>query len=135
MNRRFKEIEHTADIAIRVWGRDLAELFSNAAYGMACQIADPETVERTIKRSIELDAYDTETLLVSWLEELLYVHERDDCVFIDFEILEITPTRLRATAQGGAAQERRRYIKAVTFSNLEIVRTGERYETTVVFDV
>jgi SHS2 domain-containing protein len=82
-----------------------------------------------------LDAYDTETLLVSWLEELLYLNERDDYVFIDFEIFEITPTRLRAAARGGVAQERRRYIKAVTFSNLEIVRTGERYETTVVFDV
>jgi SHS2 domain-containing protein len=28
MNGRFEEVEHTADIAIRVWGQDLAELFA-----------------------------------------------------------------------------------------------------------
>ena len=131
----YQEIEHTADIAIRVWGRDLAGLFANAAYGMACQLADPAEVERTVERSVELDAYDAETLLVTWLGELLYLGERDGCVFTDFDVLEVTPTRLRALAWGGPVRERQRHIKAVTFSDLEIVHTGEGYETTIVFDV
>ena len=42
--KRFEEVPHTADLAIRVWGRDMAELFVNAAYGMACQLGDPESV-------------------------------------------------------------------------------------------
>ncbi len=135
MNGRFEEIEHTADIAIRVWGRDLAELFANAAYGMACQLADLAEVGRTCEQSIELEAYDAETLLVAWLEELLYLDERDGCVFCDFDMLEVTPTRLRAIVRGGLVREHRRHIKAVTFSSLEIVHTGEGYETTIVFDV
>ena len=135
MNERFEEIEHTADIAIRVWGRDLAELFANGAYGMACQLADPDAVERTVEHPIELEAYDAETLLVSWLGELLYLGEREECVFTDFDMLEVTPTRLRAVARGGAAQEHRSHIKAVTFNELEIVRTDADYETTIVFDV
>ena len=40
MNRRFEEVEHTADIALRVRGRDLPGLFANAAHGMACQLAE-----------------------------------------------------------------------------------------------
>ena len=135
MDGRFEEVEHTADIAIRVWGRDLAELFANAAYGMACQVADPDEVVRTVQRLVELEAYDAETLLVAWLGELLYLSERDCCVFTDFDVLEVTPTRLRAIARGGLAKDRRHYIKAVTFSSLEIVHTGEGYETTIVFDV
>ena len=135
MNGCFEEIEHTADIAIRVWGCDLAGLFANAAYGMACQLADPAEVERTVERAVELEAYDVETLLVTWLSELLYLGERDACVFTDFDVLEVTPTRLRAVARGGPAREHRRYIKAVTFNELEIVRTGAGYETTIVFDV
>ena len=131
----FEEIEHTADIAIRVRGRDLAELFANAAYGMAYQLADPDAVERTAEHLIELDAYDVETLLVAWLGELLYLSERDECVFTDFDVLEIAPTRLRAFVRGGPVQEHQQHIKAVTFSDLEIVRTDEGYETTVVFDV
>jgi SHS2 domain-containing protein len=131
----FEEVEHTADIAIRVWGSDLAELFANAAHGMACQMANVGSVEQTIERTIELRAYDAETLLVSWLGELLYLSERDDHIFIDFDILDITATRMRAVARGGAIRERRRGVKAVTFSDLEIVRTDAGYETTIVFDV
>ena len=135
MDDRFEEVEHTADIAVRVWGRDLAELFANAAYGMACQLADPDGVSRVIEQSIELDAYDAETLLVAWLGELLYLGEREECVFTDFDLLEVTSTRLRAVAWGGAVQEHRSHIKAVTFSDLEIVRTDAGYEVTIVFDV
>ena len=135
MKERFEEIEHTADIAIRVWGHDLGGLFANTAYGMACQLADPGEVARTVEQSIELDAYDVETLLVSWLGELLYLGEREECVFTDFDMLEVTPIRLRATVRGGRVHEHRRHIKAVTFSDLEIARTDEGYETVVVFDV
>lgn len=135
MDERFEEVEHTADIAIRVWGRDLAELFANAAYGLACQMTDPGGVERTVEHPIELEAYDAETLLVTWLGELLYLNERDGYVFTAFDVLEVTPTRLRAIARGGPAREHWRHIKAVTFSALEIVHTGAGYETIIVFDV
>jgi SHS2 domain-containing protein len=135
MKQRFEEIEHTADIAIRVRGRDLAELFANAAYGMACQMADVDTVERTIEHAIELQAYDAETLLVAWLGELLYLGERDGYVFTDFNMLEVAPTQLRATVQGGPASEHQHHIKAVTFSGLEIVHTDAGFGATIVFDV
>ena len=140
MNGRFEEVEHTADIAIRVWGQDLAELFANAAYGMACQMADPDAVDLAdqnpnAERLVELEAYDVETLLVAWLGELLYLGERDEVVFTDFDLLEVTGTRLRAVARGGPVPEYRGHIKAVTFSELEIRRTDAGYETTIVFDV
>ena len=131
----FEEIEHTADIAIRVRGHDLAELFANAAYGMACQLADPDAVNQTNEHQVKLDAYDAETLLVSWLGELLYLGEREECVFVNFEMLQVTPTQLRAVVRGGPVEEYGAHIKAVTFNELEIVDTDEGYETTVVFDV
>ena len=135
MSERFEEVEHTADIAIRVRGRGLAELFVNAAYGMACQLADVGGAALTIERRVELEAYDVETLLVAWLGELLYLGEREGGVFHDFDVLAITPTRLRAVARGGAVREYRAHIKAVTFSDLAVLRTDEGYETTIVFDV
>jgi SHS2 domain-containing protein len=135
MNQRFEEIEHTADIALRVRGPDLPALFANAARGMACQLAEPCDAPPTTEREIELDAYDAETLLVAWLGELLYLGERDDCVFTEFEMLEVTPHRLRAAVRGGPVAQHRRHIKAVTFSDLDITCTEDGLETTVVFDV
>ena len=132
---RFEEVEHTADIAIRVWGADLAELFANAAYGMASQLADIEDLDLTTKEAIDLQAQDVEMLLVDWLSELLYLAEREDVVFVDFELSEVTPHRLQALARGGPIDERYVHIKAVTFSQLDIVKTDQGYETIVVFDV
>jgi SHS2 domain-containing protein len=138
-SRGFEEIEHTADIAIRVRGRSLAEMFANAAYGMACQMAGPpastDAVGETIERTIELTAYDAETLLVTWLGELLYLSEREECVFTEFDMVEVTASRLQAVARGGPAATDRRHIKAVTFNDLDIVHTDAGYETTIVFDV
>jgi SHS2 domain-containing protein len=135
MDLRFEEIEHTADIAMRVWGRDLAELFINAACSMASHLADVDAVGRTIERDIALEAYDAETLLVTWLGELLYLGERDGCVFTGFRMQEVTPTCLRAVVRGGPVSAYQQSIKAVTFSNLKIVPTDQGYETTIVFDV
>jgi SHS2 domain-containing protein len=136
MGKRFQEIEHTADAAMRVWGRDLAELFANAAHGLAAQLTDdPGKVSLTVERPVELEAYDAETLLVAWLGELLYLSERDGVVFVDFEMDGVTETRLRAVARGGPVREHRRYVKAATFNDLKIVHADEGYETTVVFDV
>lgn len=132
----FEELEHTADAAVRVWGRNLAELFANAARGLAAQLAEePGRVKPVIEHRIELEAYDVETLLVAWLGELLYLGERDGVVFVDFEVDGVTETHLRAVARGGPVQEYRRYVKAVTFNELKVVQTEEGYEATVVFDV
>lgn len=135
MHKGFEEIEHTADLALRVRGRDLSELFVNAAHGLAWLIADPETIQPDKKVTIELNAYDTETLLVSWLGELLYLSERDDIVFTVFELKEVTSTHLLGIARGGPAVEARHHIKAVTFSEMDVRQTGSGVETVVVFDV
>jgi SHS2 domain-containing protein len=132
---RFKEIEHTADIAIQVWGSDLPELFVNAAYGMACQLTDAQDVDVAVERRIDVEGEDLEIVMVEWLGELLYLGERDGVVFTEFDILAVTSRGLRAVARGGAVETYHGHIKAVTFSELEITRTDSGYETTIVFDV
>jgi SHS2 domain-containing protein len=135
MTQRFEELPHTADLSIHVWGRDLAALFANAAHGMAHLLAAPGDVVPARAYPIELQAPDVETLLVSWLEELLYLGERDDVLFVRFEVERVTEGALRAVAHGGPVAGYRRSIKAVTFSGLEVVSTDAGCETTIVFDV
>ena len=132
---RFEEVEHTADIAIRVWGKTLGELFAHAAYGMACQLTDVDDVDLTTEVEIDLQADDVEMLLVDWLSELLYLGEREDAVFVDFDISRATPRALRAVARGGHIREHEAHVKAVTFSQLDVKWVGGRYETIIVFDV
>jgi len=135
MKEGFEEVPHTADVAIRAWGRDLRELFANAARGMAWLMADPATVEPAVEVELELTAFDVETLLVTWLGELLYLNERDGTVFTAFDLEDVTSTGLRAKARGGAAREVRRHIKAVTFSEMQVRSTDCGLESVIVFDV
>jgi SHS2 domain-containing protein len=130
-----EEIEHTADLAIRVRGRHLKELFINAALGMGMLMADLKGIRPDVERQVELEELDAETLLVSWLGELLWFNEESDAVFVQFEIRELTRTRLRAAVWGGPVTKQWKHIKAVTFHDLEIIETVDGYEATLVFDV
>lgn len=133
--RRYEEVEHTADAAIRAFGRDLPELFANAAYGMFDLLADTEKLHPTMEREVSLEASDLEALLVDWLGELLYLREAHGEVYKEFEISTLSPTELRAVAKGGKRFVPRMDIKAVTYHDLKIEKTKEGYVVTIVFDV
>ncbi len=132
----FEEVEHTADWALRVRGRDLRELLVNAARGMSCLLVpDLEAIPTDMERRFELDALDAEGLLVEWLSELAYWAETEALVFREFEILRVAPDHLEAAVRGGYASNLQKHIKAVTYHNLEIIQSEDGLEATVVFDV
>jgi SHS2 domain-containing protein len=132
----FEEIEHTADRALRIRGRNFEELLVNAARGLLTIINPvPSAGTRTATRVFDLDALDAETLLVNWLSELAFWAETEMLAFDRFEVEQVSPTHLRAVARGGRVERLERHVKAVTFHNLAIVRTPEGLTATVVFDV
>jgi len=133
--RRFEELEHTADLALRVYGRDLADLFETAAYAMFCQLADLSVSEPIREMQVQVEGTDWESLLVNWLNELLYLHETSGLVYVDFEVLELSPQRLEARVAGAPASVVRGIIKAATYYDLSIVQSDQGYAATVVFDV
>jgi SHS2 domain-containing protein len=128
-------VEHTADRALRIYGRDLAELFTHAALGMN-SLMQPTAADRTsMAKEIALEAIDAESLLVAWLSELSYWAETESLLFTRFEFLMISPTHLRAKVYGGRAEAIEKHVKAVTFHNLQIRSDAGGFTTTVVFDV
>jgi SHS2 domain-containing protein len=131
----FHEVEHTADRAFRAQGRDLRELFASAAQAMSAIQGPPSGQPATVTRDIEVRGLDRETLLVNWLNELLYQQEAHGERYERFEIVEISEQQLRARIHGHPEVAPRRIIKAVTFHNLEVKSGPEGWEATVVVDV
>lgn len=135
-SKDFEIVDHTADWALRIYGSDLAQLFSNAAMGMSSLLVqDIQDVPIEVVRRLELDAYDAETLLVDWLTELAYWAEDEGLIFSKISLSDVTDTHLKATLRGGRVAELLKHIKAVTYHNLEIVRTEQGLAATIVFDV
>ncbi|MBL7157834.1 MAG: archease [Candidatus Omnitrophica bacterium] len=137
--KRYEEIPHTADIALRVYGKDLKILFENAAFGMFDIIADLDGLKRSISIDIKLKAPSKEELLVSWLDELLYNFYTKGIIFFEFEIASINEDEIIAKANGRLIGDNRnrlkREIKAATFHDLAIKEDSQGFSVEIVFDV
>ncbi len=132
---RWQEVDHTADLALHVWGCDLTDLFSAAATGMFSLLATAIPDGAPVRFELHLAALDAESLLVDWLNELLYLCETQDFVGTEFVFARLTPTELHAQVAGLPIGERRAHIKAATYHMLTVVAVEAGYETEVVFDV
>jgi SHS2 domain-containing protein len=69
------------------------------------------------------------------LSELAYWAEAEMLVFSEFDLQNITPTHVKAKICGSRVTVMEKHIKAVTYHNLEIVKTEAGLTATVVFDV
>lgn len=131
----FEEVEHTADWALKVRGVDLPDLFKNAAVGMM-QLMDALPAQHDpLVRTIEIEAIDRESLLVAWLEELLFGMEIRSVTYQDIRINIIGDTALQATIEELPLVSIAKPIKAVTYSELAIRPVQGGLEVTIVFDV
>ena len=131
----FEEIEHTADRAFRVTGHDMADLLENAAYAMQALDGPRPPGEPSATREIEVEGVDCESLLVNWLNEVLYLEQAHQLVCEQFHIDELKNHRLRARVETRECDRSYTHIKAVTFHNLKIRETSEGLEAEVVLDV
>ncbi len=136
--KRFEVIEHTADIGIRAYGNTLEEAFENAALGMFSLIADLSTVEEKESLRIEVEGEDRESLLVEWLNELIYVLETSRLLLKRFKVESLGETHLTAIGFGEPLNIQKHHlgeqIKATTYHMLKI-QHNQYWQAQVIFDV
>ncbi len=130
----YQERAHTADWALEVWASDLVGLLQQAAHGMYALMHARLQAEPREAYHFEIVAPDRETLLVTFLAELLYFTQRDD---VGFDRLDLTyeGERLTVEAEGAPIESIAKEIKAVTYHNLAVCETERGLEATIVFDV
>jgi len=137
--KRYEQFPHTADIGVRAFGKDLKELFENAAFAMFDIIADLEGMSGETTETLEVKAANHEELLVAWLDELLYIFYTKQLIFYKFNIELLEEGSLRASVVGRPiAANRNRLkteIKAATYSDLKINKIADGYSVEIIFDV
>lgn len=131
---RYEEIEHTADWAFRAYGSTLQELFENAAYALFA-LEGALDAQSTLTRELHVEGIDREALLVNWLSELLFLQETKRETYQKFGITNLSNTALQATVHGAHTQPITKFIKAVTYHDLNIEQTEKGWQATVVVDV
>ena len=135
--RRYRLIEHTADIGLIAYGASLPEAFANAAYGMFSIIANLRPVREVESRAVEVTAGDPESLLFEWLNHLIYIFEVDNLLLKRFDVTRLTDHELRATCYGEKVDTNRHHlkigIKSATYHKLVVDKARNRVQ--VIFDI
>jgi SHS2 domain-containing protein len=135
----FRMLDHTADVGIVARGKDLPRTFASAARAMFEIIAELDNVGETESREVELASSDRDTLLVDWLNELLYLFDAEQLLLCRFDVHTLRGETLKATVYGERVDPTRHRvrmgIKATTYHMLELKCEPEGCEARVIFDV
>ena len=136
---KYELIDHTADVGLKAYGKNLSEAFENAAKGMFDIITDNSEVESIGQYDVELEASDLEQLLVDWLSELLFLNSARNQVFGFFKVdLDEKNNKLNAKIFGEKFDLSKHKIgaeiKAVTYHMLE-VKKKKPFHVQVLFDI
>ena len=135
--KRFRFIEHTADIGLVAYGRSLAEAFANAAYGLFSIIAELKTVKEIESRQLEVKEDDTEALLFEWLNRLIYLFDVDMLLLKRFDVIDFDGQGLKAICYGEKYDPSRHQlktgVKSATYHMLRVDK--EKNQVQVIFDI
>ncbi|MBI4250746.1 archease [Candidatus Uhrbacteria bacterium] len=131
-------LPHTADVRLKVWGKDYEEVFRAALLGMSAiqKKAIPTKDADFIERTISVEASDGTALLVDFLNEVLSLCAINKEWYFDGVFERLTATSLHVTLHGIAISDFDEDIKAVTYheANLQKNEKGE-WETIIVLDI
>ena len=138
MNKDFEILDHTADVGIIAYGADIKQAFANAARGLFSLVIQLDDVQEALHRDIRVSASDEESLLVEWLNELIYLFDAENIIFKRFEITHLDNTLLTASSYGEkvdmARHKLKTGVKAATYHMLKVEK-DDGCRVQVLFDI
>jgi SHS2 domain-containing protein len=139
MKKAFEILDHTADIGIIAYGVDVKELFSNAALALFSLITELESIEERLRLNLQVRSEDRDSLLVEWLNELIYSFDAKHVLVHRCDIESLTYTQLKATCHGEnfdpMKHKIKREIKAATYHMLKLDENSDGYRAQVILDI
>ena len=132
--RKIKTLEHRADFKIKVFGKTRRKLFLNALIGMN-EFFGAQVFKKKTKRKIRIESLDEESLLVDFLNEIIYLMQTNMETYDSVKFKQITRKRIEAEIFGHKVSSFDKEVKAATYHGLDIEKTETGFETIVLLDV
>lgn len=135
--------DHTADVGFEIEAPALSQLFEEARAALLMTVFERPPERGGQERRIRLSAPDLETLMVRWINELVYL----------IQIASFTPIHSQIEAQGtgeescelearlaGCEPDLEAHgwqgeIKSATFHGLSVERVGKLWRAQIILDV
>ena len=140
--KKYKLLDHTADIRVEVWGKTRKELFGNSVAAMFDVMVDwssGDEIKLLEEKTVKITGNDLEDTLINFLREALYFFNGKGWLIKSCEPLELTGRSIVARLQGEPYNRQKNplktEIKAVTYHGLIINKSKKCWQAKVVFDV
>ncbi len=142
MHPPYRQLDHTSDLKVEIYGAQLPELFTNAAFCLFDIMLDRSGIKPEKTRTVELASPDLAELFLDWLRELLFLFSTRSFAVARVDVTEVTeaePCRVTAKLSGEDYDPERHglkiEIKTPTYHEYRLESTNDGYCATVVFDV
>lgn len=138
-NKCYEYIDHTADIGIRGYGKTFLDALIHVAQGMMAAIHGLQYVDPVDSKPIDISAASQEDLVVQFLSYLLYLHDAEKFITIEYQLEYKEPYRILGTLRGEPFNPEKHYlldeVKAVTYHQLQIEQTQQEWLIQVICDL
>jgi SHS2 domain-containing protein len=156
----YEYLDHTADIQLHSWAPDLKRCFELLAEAMFNYITELKAVEETAQVEVEAEGHDMESLLFSYMDELLFQFNGDYFVCKRVEIVEFDRDQWKIRAVGhGETYDKAKHVpgteikvqlrgggcscflallslsKAITYSAMQIHETADKSDVYMIVDI
>jgi len=134
----YEFLPHTADTRIRATGKTLAEAFTNAAYATTDTITDHTKIKSTVKKTINLESENQESLLYDFLEHFLFLLDSESFLLAEVKEITITDNKLTAKIIGDTHPENYEivtHVKAITYQEMSIIKEKDYFIIQFILDI
>lgn len=139
---KFIEGLTVADTAFEAQGKNLDELFRNAALALFEVNVDIKTVKKKSKKSFKIKSENLEELMFKFLDELIFLKDKFYMVFSDCKARVknikneyIVDAEIYGDKIDPEKQKLRVDAKAVTMHMFEVKKYGNIYKARVIIDI
>ena len=122
-----------SELVFEVYGKDLKELFENAALALSNVVADIDKVQAKEEEEFEMKGEDLESTLFNWLNGIITIVDAEKKIFSKFEVEEIDKEHVRAKMWGESLKPKiiKKNITAPDSSKFSIKKTNEGYKAII----
>ncbi len=127
--------EHTSELEIGVEASSFSELLAEAGRALAEVMSGRPARGLGKFERVLVEAPDREALLVAWLDELVFLAERDKKVFGDIVVERAGDRACVAQVRGEPVSDLKTQVKAATFHGLQITDGPHGLSARVILDI
>jgi len=135
----FEELEHTADIKMRIVAENFLSLLSESGFALSHTLYGTYSNEPPTKSVIiDVEGNDDIELIVNYLSELLFQMEIEYLVPQSFN-LQVKEGHILGTVSGSLFNRNKHSggigVKGISYSGISLTKTNTEYELIIIFDI